>query len=256
MIDLDQHADIISTHILMNLAHDSDLDGLSLEDAYDLSDRVAARLEKPLGGFAGYKIAWNTPALMERFNMPHPGFGRVFNAEVRRGSADLQLSSYRNFMFEPEIIAILGHDIEPGGDYTPETVASAVQAFTVGFELLDRRDLPIESSTGPQILGHNVFNAGAIVGQERIPVDGLNVEEMTTRVQVNSDMLIEATAVAPQHPLEAIAFLAGHYCGRGHTMKAGQIILCGSHTPIQPVSEPTRVSAYMGRLGSVELNLR
>ncbi len=33
MLDLDTHADIISTHILMGVAHDDQLDDLSLEQA-------------------------------------------------------------------------------------------------------------------------------------------------------------------------------------------------------------------------------
>jgi len=256
MFDLEQHADIISTHILMNLPYDDQLDGLTLVQGFDLADMVAARLEKPLGGFAGYKIAWNTQALMDRFDMPHPGMGRVFNSQVHHGSVDLALDDYRDFMFEPEIIAVLGADLKPGEDHTVASIAGSVARFSAGFELLDRRGLPVAEATGAQILAHNVFNAGAVVGLGRVAPHEANIEEMTTRVQVNADMLVEDTGAAPQHPLEAIAFLANHYCGRGQTMQAGQLILCGSHTPLQPVTEPTRVSMSMGRLGTAEIELR
>ena len=256
MIDLDLHADIISTHILMDMPHDADLEGLTLEEAYDLSDRVASRLEIPLGGFAGYKIAWNLPALMQKFGMPHPGFGRVFKSQVHHMSAHLKLDDFRNFMFEPEIVAVLGKDLKPGDTHTPESVADAVAGFAAGFELLDRRGFPVADGAGPQILAHNVFNAGAIVGAERIKPARLSLDETTTRVLVNSEMLIEEVNVAPQHPLDAIAFLAQHYCGRGYTMRAGQIILCGSHTPLQPVTEASRISVAMGRMGAAELDIR
>lgn len=256
MTDLDMHADIISTHILMGMPHDDDLSGLTLEQAYDLSDKVADRLETPLGGFAGYKIAWNLPALMEKFQMPHPGFGRVFKNQVHHMSAHLKLADYRNFMFEPEIVAVLGEDLKPGQTHTADSVAGAVAGFAAGFELLDRRDFPVADDMAPQILGHNVFNAGAVVGAERLPVERLNLDETTTRVQVNSEMLIEDNNAAPQHPLDAIAFLANHYCGRGRIMRAGQIILCGSHTPLQPVTEASRISVAMGRMGAAELDIR
>ena len=256
MTDLTLHADIISTHILMDMPHDEDLGDLTLEEAYDLSDLVADRLETPLGGFAGYKIAWNVPALMEKFGMPHPGFGRVFKSQVHHMSAHLKLENYRNFMFEPEIVAVLGKDLKPGEIHTAESVADAVAGFAAGFELLDRRDFPVANGMGPQILGHNVFNAGAIVGAERVKPERLSLEDTTTRVQVNAEMLIEEVNAAPQHPLEAIAFLAQHYCGRGRIMKAGQIILCGSHTPLQPVTEASRISVAMGRLGAAEIDIR
>lgn len=256
MLTLEQHADIICTHILMGVPHDDKLEGLTLEEAYDLSDMVAARLEKPMGGYAGYKIAWNAPHLMERFNMPHPGFGRVFQSQVSVGSVGLKLDDYREFMFEPEIVARLGRDIAPGQTHTPASVGSAVEGFSAGFELLDRRGHPAEPGTGPEILAHNIFNAGAVIGVDRVPPYDLNEDELTTRLAVNGSMVVEEVGIAPQPPLEAIAFLANHYCGRGYTMRAGSIILCGSHTPLQPVSEPSRVSVTMGRLGAVEFDIR
>lgn len=254
MMKLERHADIISTHVLMDQPFDDGLGDLTLEQAFDLQDMVAERLRAPLGGVAGYKIAWNSPALMEKMAMPHPGMGRVFNAQLHDSGVQLSLGDYRDFMIEAEIVAHLGADLEPGQTHDAASVAAAIDGFTCGFELLDRRGAP-GHATSPAIIGHNVFNAGAILGDATVAAEDLDMGEITTRVQVGQEMLVEDVNLAPQDPFEAVAFLANHFCGRGKVMAAGQVILCGSHIPLHAIDTPTYVAVSMGPLGAAEFEI-
>ena len=248
------YADVVSTTILMDRPFHRAIGGFSLEDAFDVQDAVGERLLAPRGGLAGYKIAWNAEHLMEAFGMPHPGMGRVFSGQVQHGGGEVELSDFRGLCIEAEIVAILGGDLGPGQFWTAETVAPMVESFTVGFEVLDRLNAP-QDATGPEILAHNVFNAGAVIGEIRAPALDVDFSAITTRVFDGQKVVAEGANLAPQNPFEAIAFLADHFCGRGYTLRAGDIVLCGSHIPLYLVEAPTRLGISMGVLGEVWLKV-
>jgi len=219
-----------------------------LPEAFDMQDQVTAGLAAARGGFAGYKIAWNTPALIEKFGMPHPGMGRVFVDQLYDNDAQISLAAHANLMMEPEIIARLGADISPGDDLTPEALAAKVEGFTVGFEILDRLGSQ-PSEKAPAIIAHNVFNAGAVMGRNWVAPSALETTLMHTKVMHDGEVILEGQGLAPQPPLEALAFLAGHFCGRGQVMRAGQMVLCGSHMPLYPIEAPGRLSVSMSDIG-------
>ena len=253
-MSVDSHADIVATVIMMKRPFHVAGDGFDLAAAFDVQDAVAARLAPPLGGVAGYKIAWNVQHLMDAFDMPHPGMGRVFSNQLFRDKASVSLADFRGLCVEAEIAATLGSDLEPGPIYDAGSVASAVDGFSAAIEILDRFAAP-QDARAPDILAHNVFNAGAVIGSKMVAATDVDFSTLTTRVLEGSHVLAEGTGTAPQDPFEAIAFLANHFTGRGHTLKAGEVILCGSHIPLHPVEAATRFGVSMGALGEVWLSV-
>lgn len=247
---LDPIADIVVTSILMDQPMNPTVNDLTLEQAFDVQDLVGERLQAPRGGLAGYKIAWNSDALMEMMGMPHPGMGRVFRDSVRNDEARLALRNYNDLLIEVEIIAFLKADLKPGTVYTPKSVGPSISSFTAGFEVLERHK-GAENANAHSILAHNVFNAGVILGDRRLPLEDLDAVRMTTRFFEGEEIITEGKSLAPQDPLEAVAFIANHFTGRGITLKAGELILCGSHIPLFKVPHPGQFSASMGPLGDV-----
>lgn len=251
---LDPIADIVVTSILMDRPMNLAVNDLSLEQACDLQDAVVQRLLAPLDGQAGYKIAWNTDAQLEAMGMPHPGMGRVFRKNLRKDGATLKLEDYRNLMVEVEIVAFLGKDIAPGGTYVPETIVEHISGFTTGFEILDRHH-EAGDANAHACIAHNVFNAGAVLGGLRLPAVELEPSRLTTRFLIDGEIVSEGRNKAPQDPLEAVCFIANHFTKRGHTLKTGELILCGSHIPLHPITEPGRYSVSMGPLGDVSFRV-
>lgn len=251
---LDQLADVAVTSITMGRPMFEGANKLNLSDAMDVADKVAERIEKPLGGLGGYKIAWNTDAQMQKFGLPHPGMGRVFNKFIRKDNAQIALADFNDLMIETEIVAILGEDLMPGSAHTPSSVKSVIEGVTVGFEVLNRLEAASDA-TPHSIIAHNVFNAGAVLGDIRIPPDELDISKITTRLSQNGSVVFEDIAKAPQDPFEAVAFLANHYTRRGFTLSAGQLVLCGSHIPLYPVSDACELSVSMSALGDVTFSV-
>jgi len=178
----------------------------------------------------------------------------VFNKNVRQREASLALADFHSLMFEVEIVAILGEDLKPDITHSPQSVKSAIEGFTVGFEILNRLEADFEP-TAASIIAHNVYNAGAVLGDIRIPPDELDIANITTRLTQDGSVVFEDIGKAPQDPFEAVAFLATHFTRRGYTMKAGELILCGSHIPLFPVTKAGEYSVTMSALGETSFSV-
>lgn len=208
------------------------------------------------GGVGGRKIAWNAPALMRRFGMPHPGAGFVFADDICRGDATLKLGDYAEFMMEPEICAILAVDLAPrAGGWDRASAAEAVARFSVAFEFLDRRGCATDHPAS--ILANNVFNAGLCHdvegGMRPADLDPTTLHGVVTK---DGETLLDGVGTAPQHPLDAVAFLGNHFNAHGATPKAGEVLMLGSHMPLTPVTGPGRFTWTVDGIGSVSFRMK
>lgn len=225
------------------------------EAGYAVQVEMAPIVAAAKGGVGGRKIAWNTPALMEKFGMKAPGAAFVFADDICRGDANLKLSDYTNFMMEPEFAAILAVDLAPrAGGWDRDSAAEAVSHFTVAFELLDRRNGPAEHAAS--ILANNVFNAGLCYDPEAklAPAD-MDPENFTTVVMHDDEEILNKRGAAPQHPLDAVAFLANHFNANGVTPRAGEILLCGSHMPLYPMDHPGKLTMTVEGVGEISFRM-
>jgi 2-keto-4-pentenoate hydratase len=229
-------------------------EGVSLEEGFDLQDAVVTHLAARLGGFAGYKIAWNVPHLMERFNMSHPAMGRIFSDQVYRSPATLPGSDFMDLCLEIEIAVVLSKDIPASTSHSPETIAAFMGLAYPSLEVIDRRGGAARTDAAGIIAG-NVFNAGIVLGGDGVPYADLDVDGLHASSTCRGETVLDGTGTAPQSPAEAVAFLANFFGGRGAVMEAGQIIMCGSHIPLYAAGTGDVFEADMGALGTVSLTV-
>lgn len=229
--------------------------GASIEAGYAAQFEMAPIVAAAKGGIGGRKIGWNLPALMEKMGVKAPIVGHVFADDICRGDANLKLADFQNFMMEPEICAILAVDLAPrAGGWTRESAAEAVARFTVAFELLDRRG---GAATHPaSVIANNIFNAGLCYDVENgLRPEALDPAALRTVVEHDGESILDAKGAAPQHPLDAVAFMANLFNAHGVTPKAGEVLLCGSHMPLHPVDHPGRFTMRIEGLGEVSFKL-
>ncbi|MFV0475504.1 MAG: hypothetical protein ACK5MQ_15040 [Pikeienuella sp.] len=225
------------------------------EAGYAVQLEAAPLIAEAKGGIGGRKIAWNLPALQQKFVMPAPGAGLVYADDLCRGDANLKLADYRSFMMEPEIAAVLAVDLAPrAGGWDRESAADAISHFTVAFELLDRREA--ETTHAASILANNVFNAGLCYDTENgVKPRDLDPSTLVTVVEHDEQEILNAVGAAPQHPLDAVAFLANHFNAHGVTPKAGEVLLCGAHMPLYPVEHPGKLTMRIEGVGEISFRL-
>ncbi|MBB5516265.1 2-keto-4-pentenoate hydratase [Rubricella aquisinus] len=213
---------------------------------YDVQDRVTA-LSGPVGG---YKIGWNSPALLERYHVSEPAVARVMAADIRDGAAALDPGDYATLMLEPEIAAILATDLPSrAGPWTADAILPYIARFTPAFEVLDRRQG--ESVHAPSIIAANVFNAGAVVGE---PGQGCE-SDLTghATLTIGGEERLSAENTAPQPPAEAAAFIATVMQSRGQVLAQGQILLCGTHAGLQSIAPGQEAVFAIAGLGEARL---
>ncbi|QPH53537.1 2-keto-4-pentenoate hydratase [Pontivivens ytuae] len=213
-----------------------------MDVAYAIQDRLAALQ----GETGGWKIAWNVPALMEKFGVEAPGAARVLASQIRSDGAALQAAEFRQLNLEPEIAAVLAADL-PEGPHDAASVAPFVERLVPAFEVLDRRD--VTSTHGPTIVAQGVFNAGLVLGT----ATGAGIGRC--RVTIGGEVVLDAEDTAPQPPLEALAYLANLFAARGERFREGQVVLCGSHTPLLPIAAGQEAVMEVEGLGRVALTV-
>ncbi len=229
-----------------------------LDAAYALQDMVADVLndDAGYGAVAGWKIAANSAALLARFGLTQPVSGRVFARQRRKSPAQLRARDYRQFAIEPEIAAVIGETLAPqDAAFDTARVQAAIERFVPAMELLDMRECDLGRIHLPDAVAQNISNVGAVVGGPGITADQLDPQTVRTTLRVDGEVRHDVTGAAPQHPLEAVTWLANHLAGRGLQLEAGQIVLCGTHSPIWYHDGPGTLDLEMSGLGSVRLTL-
>lgn len=216
--------------------------------AYAIQDVVVESLAKDLGGVAGYKIAWNSPAQIAAQAPNAPAVGCVFSDYVQNSGVTFAATDFAQLVVEPEIIAVIGADITDTGQ-TADSVRPQIAGFYVGFEIMERRntnDTTLQHP--PSILANNIFNHGLVLGDVRHATLG-NIADMETVLNLNDAEIFRNRGAAPQDPAEAVAFIANNLASRGKNLCAGDLILCGTHFPPFTVKRGARLHVQMGGLG-------
>lgn len=246
----------MASHALFNAYADQIPD--SFTAAYDIQDQVTALLLKRgiRSAACGYKLAVNSAALMTHFGITEPAAARMFSDQNWPSPARLVAKDYRSLLIEPEIMTRIDQDLPPvAGGYDRQSVLPAVGRYFPAIELVDSREASLSGARLPSIIAQNVTTEGLVVGGPGQSPADLNLSSLTVEVAFDGEVVASSVGTAPQHPLDAIAWLANHLNGRGGMIKAGDIVMCGTHQPPKAIGAARHVKVAMGPLGVVEFEI-
>ncbi|MUL78984.1 2-keto-4-pentenoate hydratase [Mycolicibacterium sp. CBMA 226] len=227
-----------------------------LSDLYPALDiptayRVQRELRRSAGSITGWKLGLTSRAKQTQVGVDSPVYGFLPTAGALRPGAALKCHHLIQPRCEPEIVFLLGHDLED-----PRTTASDVLAATtrvaVGIEVLDSRFVDYSFTTA-DVVADNTSAARYVVGD---PVDPRGIDLRLVGVVLEHNGCVVGTAAGAAstgHPAAAVAWLARQLAAEGESVRAGQIVLSGGLTSAVPVSVGDTVVATVDRIGSVEL---
>lgn len=230
----------------------------SVAQAYALQDSLTSALVQTdsHGPVAGWKIAANSVQLMERFKLTEPATGRVFSNQRRNSPATLKVGDYTEFAFEPEIAAVLKTTLAPeNAPFSTADVIAAIDRFAPGMELLDMRQTDMPNTHIPDAIAQNISNVGAVLGGPGIPPEALTPDTVRTVIKIDGKGQHDVTGAAPQDPITAVTWLANHLASRGLMLEAGQIVMCGTHSPIWYHKGAGEIEVQMSGLGTVSVTM-
>lgn len=225
--------------------------------AYDWQRAYTDAVMGASGRVSGFKLAVNGKPQMAHFGVTEPAWARIFSDEIYQSGAAVSRAGFSSVSIEPELAAILGDAVENlSGPVNRKGALEVIAGFHGAIELIDQRNMPLSQVTLPQAIALNVFNAGIVLGAQRIAPDDLDVSELHVALRLNGETVAETVGTAPQDPVEAVAWLLNQLLAQGIPLHAGMVVMCGTHLPLRVLeTEVNNVAVDMTALGTVSFSL-
>jgi 2-keto-4-pentenoate hydratase len=145
---------------------------------------------------------------------------------------------------------LLGEDLV-GPDIAVTDVLAATQAVVASLEINDPRIREWKIGSR-EAIADNAIAARFVLGEQWLSVVGLDLPNTAVVLNKNGEEVASATGAAVLgDPARAVAWLANKLAKHHQSLKAGEIVLPGSMTPIYPVGAGDSVEAAFEALESV-----
>lgn len=222
---------------------------ITIEDAYRIQLRMIQRRVDAGETVIGKKIGVTSKIVMEMLKVNQPDFGQITSGMVFNEGDSLRADSMIAPKAEAEVAFVLKADlIGPG--ITAADVLRATDFVMPCFEIVDSRikDWKIKiQDTVADNASCGVLTLGGVRKSPRnidLALAGMVLEK-------NGEIISTSTGAAVQgSPVNSVAWLANTLGRLGIPLKAGEVILSGSQSPLVPVKAGDSFVCSVGGLGS------
>ena len=229
--------------------------------AYAVQGVLVERLEALRGtGSCGYKIALTTPAMRRMVGFHDSISGRVLADRVLPSGATVHAGDFGRLLVEFEIAFQLGDDLPARSEpWTREAILPYVACAFPALEVADDRHADYDELAASilTLAADNAWNEGLVLGP---PVSALSVAallEATGVARIDGREVGRGTgADVLGHPLDALAWLAGHLQERNGTLRAGDLGTTGSLVTSKFRQPGNEVGFDVSGIGTVSLQVR
>jgi 2-keto-4-pentenoate hydratase len=196
----------------------------------------------------GWKVGFGSEDAMRRLRTDAALVGSLTARSLLEAPAGVSLSGWVNPVLEPEVAVHMGSDLPPGAH-----MAAAQEAVSDLGPALELADVDPPPRDVEQILAGNIFQRHVLVG----PAES-GVSPGILRGRITGSGGGERVVDDPQATngdlvgiVRHVADLLGEF---GETLRAGEIVICGSIVPPISVASGDAVSYRLDPLG--ELSIR
>ncbi|MEM7133862.1 MAG: fumarylacetoacetate hydrolase family protein [Chloroflexota bacterium] len=222
------------------------IENLSYADAYTFQESLSAQFEDTGDSRVGYKLGLTGP--QRPFGAEEPLYGRIHKSMILDNQETVQLSHFVRAMMELEIAFIFENDL----DYpaTPESLSLAISHVAPAVELPDLLFADMENLSWLDLIAIGVAPRRVIVG-DLVALDDIDVNEVSVQASYNGEASTEglgANVMGDQWV--ALDFLAEKLNDRGVQIRAGDIVITGSMSPMVPIN-PGQYEVDYGSLGQI-----
>lgn len=226
--------------------------GVTEDDAYAVQRALVRRRMVGGGTLAGWKAGATNAGAMANFGLTQAVYGRLF-AQMRLADGDsLPAAALIHPRVECEVAFVMARDLA-GPGVTPEQALAAVEGACAAFEIVDARTEGWGAKM-PEMIADNVFQARYLLGG-LVPVAGLDLAAIEVVLLKNGAEAARARgANVLGSPASSLAWMANRLAEHGHSLKAGDVVLAGSLTPLVPCAAGDRLEAAFEQLGTVSVS--
>jgi 2-keto-4-pentenoate hydratase len=225
---------------------------LTEADAYRVQMAVVATKVRRGDRVIGRKVGATSQPIQQLLGIDEPIYGTLLESNRVANGETILLSRLIHPRVECEIAFLLGEDLA-GPGIAVTNVLAATQAVMASLEINDprTREWKIESR---EAIADNGVAARFVLGEQRLAVEDLDLPNTTVVFRKNGEEVASARGAAVLgDPARAVAWLANKLAEHHQSLKANEIVLPGSMTPIYPVGTADRVEAEFDALGDVSV---
>lgn len=227
--------------------------GLSLEEAHTICEKNIQDRVKAGEKMAGYKIGFTNIPVRQKMGWPDSMYGHLMDSILLDSGIQVPMCDLISPKIECEICFRLGDNLR-GKNLTVEAVLAATESVSASFEICDSRFSGWEC-TFPDIYADNGFACRVVLSGEWRSVDQMDLPGETVELFQDGKKIAEGQGKsAMEHPAKAVAWLAGKLADRDNGLKAGQLIMTGTLTPILPAENGSTYVADFSTLGKIEVS--
>ena len=225
---------------------------ITIEDAYRIQLRFIQRRLDAGESIVGRKIGVTSKVVMDMLEVDQPDFGQMTSAMVFSEGEAIRCATLIAPRAEAEVAFVLNRDLE-GPGVTAADVLRATDCVMPCFEIVDSRikDWKIKiQDTVADNASCGVLTLGGVRKNPRkldLALAGMVLEK-------NGEVISTSTGAAVQgSPVNAVAWLANTLGRLGIVLRAGEIILSGSQSPLVPVKAGDSLVCSVGGLGGTSV---
>lgn len=226
--------------------------GITIGDAYRIQLRMIQRRVEAGETVVGKKIGVTSKVVMEMLKVDQPDFGQMTSGMVFNEGEPIRIDTMIAPRAEAEVAFLLKRDlIGPG--VTAADVLRATECVMPCFEIVDSRikDWKIKIQ---DTIADNASCGVLTLGGVRKDPRKLDLALAGMVLEKNGELVSTSAGVAVQgSPVNAVAWLANTLGRLGIPLKAGEIILSGSQSPLVPVKAGDSLVCSVGGLGGTSV---
>ena len=195
----------------------------------------------------GWKLGMGVPAAMAKLGTDAPLVGFLLASGRVEDGGSVPLEGWSNPKLEPEVAVHLGADL-PAGSSRADAEA-AIAGLGAAIELVD---LDPDAGDPEAILAADIFQRHVLLAE---PVSGATASGAAARITRNGEeeaSTADATEVTGD-PVDLVLHVADTIGEAGETLRAGEVVICGSVVPALAVAPGDTVEVEIGGLGSLSV---
>jgi 2-oxopent-4-enoate/cis-2-oxohex-4-enoate hydratase len=226
--------------------------GITIEDAYQIQLRMIQRRVDAGETIVGKKIGVTSKIVMQMLKVNQPDFGQMTSGMVFSEGEAIRAGSMIAPKAEAEVAFVLKSDLM-GPGVTAADVLRATDFVVPCFEIVDSRikDWKIKiQDTVADNASCGVLTLGGVRKSPRqldLALAGMVLEKNGEIVSTSAGAAVQGS------PVNAVAWLANTLGRLGIGLKAGEIILSGSQSPLIPVKAGDSLYCTVGGLGGTSV---
>ena len=225
---------------------------ITIEDAYQIQQRMIQRRLDAGETIIGKKIGVTSKVVMDMLKVNQPDFGMMTSGMVFNEGESIDTSTMIAPRAEAEVAFVLKSDLM-GPGVTAADVLRATDFVVPCFEIVDSRIQDWKIKSQDTVADNASCGVLVLGGRRKSPAD-IDLALAGMVLEKNGEIISTSTGAAVQgSPVNAVAWLANTLGNLGIGLKAGEVILSGSQSPLVPVKAGDSLVCTVGGLGGTSV---